>query len=134
MSHENHKLARAYFDAVSSGHLPDSLLTPDMTAWTTMAGSTDKASYQGMVSMLGKMCARPPIFTIKALTAEEDRVVAEAESEATLINGEAYRNTYVFVFRVRDGRIASVAEHFNALIVTEKLVPLMKSILAKAPG
>ena len=81
--------------------------------------------------MLGAMCAEPPTFTIKSLTAEEDRVVAEVDSKATLINGEEYRNTYVFVFRVRDGRLASVAEHFNALIVTEKLVPLMKTIMSK---
>ena len=57
--------------------------------------------------------------------------MAEAESEGLLINGETYRNTYVFVFRIRDGRIASVAEHYNALIAREKLVPLMKEAAAR---
>ena len=130
MAHKNYEIARAYFDAVSKGELPDSLLTPDMTAWTTLGGNTDKASYQGMVKMLGAMCSRSPEFAIKSITAEDDRVVVEADSEATLINGEDYRNTYIFVFRVRDGRIASVAEHFNALIVKEKLTPLMKTLAA----
>jgi ketosteroid isomerase-like protein len=128
MTHPNHQLARAYFAAVSAGDLPDALLTPDMTAWTTTQGSLDKATYQGMVKLLARMCARPLAFTINSLTAEEDRVVAEAESEGVLVNGEAYRNTYIFVFRIRDGRIASIAEHFNALIVQEKLVPLMRTI------
>ena len=61
-------------------------------------------------------------------------MVAEVHSEGTLVNGEDYRNTYVFVFRVRDGRIASVAEHFNALIVQEKLIPLVQMIMSSPAG
>ncbi len=57
--------------------------------------------------------------------------MAEAEPEGVLINGEPYRNTYVFVLRIRDGKIASVDGYYNALIAQEKLVPLMKQILAK---
>lgn len=133
MTQTSHDLARAYFAAVTRGELPDELLTPDMTAWTTTQGWMDKATYQGLVKILARMCARPLAFTINSLTAEDDRVVAEAESEGELINGEAYRNTYIFVFRVRDGRIASVAEHFNALIVQEKLIPVM-ALLSRAEG
>jgi ketosteroid isomerase-like protein len=48
-----------------------------------------------------------------------------------LVNGEDYRNTYVFVFRIRDGRIAAVAEHFNALIVQQKMVPLVRALMDK---
>jgi ketosteroid isomerase-like protein len=128
MAHKNHEIAHAYFAAVRNGELPDALLTPDMTAWTTLSGITDKAGYQSMVKMLGRMCAQPPVFTVRSLTAEDDRVIAEANSVATLVNGENYSNSYVFVIRVRDGRIASIAEHFNAVTVIEKLVPLMKTL------
>jgi len=130
----NYQLARAYFEAVANGDLPDDLLTPDMTGWITTGGVIDKASYQRLVRLLAAMCARPLAFTIHSLTADEDRVVAEAESEGLLINGETYRNTYVFVFRIRDDRIASVAEHYNALIAQEKLVPLMKEAAARIAG
>jgi ketosteroid isomerase-like protein len=34
----------------------------------------------------------------------------------------------VYVFRFRDGRIASVAEHYNALVAEEKLIPLMQAM------
>ena len=122
---QNYAIARAYFAAVTAGELPDALLTPDMTGWITTTGSMDKAAYQRLVRMAGKMCAAPLKFTINSLTADEDRVVAEAVSEALLVNGDTYSNTYVFVFRIRDGRIAAVAEHYNALIAREKLVPLM---------
>jgi uncharacterized protein len=123
----NCELARAYFTAVSNGELPDSLLTTDMTAWLTTGGTIDKSAYQHLIKLLAAMCDGPLHFTIRSLTAEEDRVVAEADSRGKLINGSEYANTYVFVFRIRDGRFASIAEHYNALVVQEKLMPLMEA-------
>ena len=128
----SHQLVRAFFEAVTEGELPDTMLTPDMTAWTTTQGSMDKAAYQHLIRLLARICSRPLAFTIDSITAEEDRVAAEVRSVGTLIDGEEYRNTYVFVFRVRDGRIASVAEHFNALIVQQKMVPLVQAV-ARSP-
>ena len=127
----NYDLARGYFEAVSKGELPDSMLTPDMTAWITTGGTIDKEAYRHLIRLLAAMCDGPLRFTIRSLTADEDRVVAEAESKERLINGEEYANTYVFVFRVRDGRLAAIAEHYNALIVQEKLMPLMEAAQAK---
>jgi uncharacterized protein len=124
----SHQLVHDFFDAVVAGELPESLLTPDMTGWTTLQGPIGKTEYQGAIRMLAKMSARPLAFTIDAITAEEDRAVAEVRSEGTLVNGQPYANTYVFAFRIRDGRIASVAEHMNALIVQEKLLPLMREL------
>ena len=126
MLQPHHDLARAYFAAVSAGDLPDSLLTEDFTAWTTTGGNIDKAAYQHMIRLLARMCREPIRFTIDAITAEGDRVVAEARSEAVLINGEPYANTYVFPMRVRDGKIAWIAEHFNTAIVQNKLYPVME--------
>ncbi|MCE7798316.1 nuclear transport factor 2 family protein [Sphingobium sufflavum] len=136
MSHQaHHQLARDFFAAVAAGDLPDALLTADMTAdmtgWITTGGTMDKARYQYLIRLLAAMCDGPLRFTIHALTAEDDRVVAEVESEGRLIDGAAYRQTYVFVLRIRDGRIAAVAEHYNALVAQEKLVPLMAAAARK---
>lgn len=125
MIEENHRLARAYIDAVIAGDLPDALLTDDMTGWITTNGTMSKADYQAAIRMLRAMLKEPIAFTINAITAEEDRAVIEARSEGILIDGTPYANTYVFVLRIRDGRISSIAEHYNALVVQEKLVPLM---------
>lgn len=122
---EADRLVHAYFAAVTAGELPDDLLTEDMTAWLTTQGPIDKRSYQAAVRWLGSVMREPLRFTIDAITAEGDRAVAEARSEGVLINGEPYAQTYVFVLRIRDGRIASIAEHYNAFIAQEKLVPLM---------
>ena len=128
MSAAGHRLALAYFAAVEAGELPDSLLTADMTAWTTTQGTMGKGEYQHAIRLLAQLCSRPITFTVDAITAEDDRVVAEARSQAVLIDGSGYANTYVFALRIRDGRIAHIAEHFNALIVQEKLLPLMPLI------
>jgi ketosteroid isomerase-like protein len=124
---ESHRLVHAFFSAVAAGELPDALLTEDMTAWTTMQGRMDKAAYQQVIRILARISREPLTFTIDSITAEDDRIAAELHSQGVLINGEPYANTYVFVFRVRDGRIASVAEHFNALVVQEKMMPLVQA-------
>lgn len=77
------------------------------------------------------MCDGPLTFTIHSLTADEDRVVAEASSTGRLVSGKDYAQTYVFVLRIRDGRIASVAEYYNALVAQEMLVPLMPAAMAR---
>ena len=123
-----HEMARAYFAAVTAGDLPDDLCCDDMTAWITTGGPMSKSAYQHVIRLLARMCATPIQFTIDAITAEDDRVLAEAHSTATLINGELYENTYVFAFRVRDGKFAHIAEHYNALVSQEKLVPLMQQL------
>ena len=128
MSHPNYALAEAFLAAVMAGDLPDSLLTDDMTAWSTTQGPIPKSAYQGAIRLLARMCQTPIRFTVDAITAEDDRVVIEAHSQATLINGESYGNTYVFSLRVRDGRIPWIAEHFNPLISQEKLMPLAASL------
>ena len=128
MSHPNHAVAAAYLSAVTAGDLPDSLLTDDMTAWLTTQGPVSKSDYQSAIRLLARMCQSPIRFTVDAITAEDDRVVIEAHSQATLIDGQEYANTYVFSLRVRNGRIAWVAEHYNPLIAQEKLFPLAASL------
>lgn len=129
---QSYQIARDYCTAVTNGDLPDDMLTADMTAWITTGGTVmDKAGYQHAIKLLAEMLAEPLVFTIQSLTADEDRVVVEATSEGTLVNGELYQQTYIFVIRICDGRIASVAEHYNALIAKEKLVPLMAAAAAR---
>jgi hypothetical protein len=66
-------------------------------------------------------------YGVDSLTAEDDRVAAEVRAHGKLKNGEDYRNTYVFIFRIRSGRIASVAEHCNSIVVREKIMPLLQA-------
>jgi ketosteroid isomerase-like protein len=130
MTEANHAIVRNFFVALSSGNVPDDLLTPDMTAWTTTSGIADKVKYQGGIKILQSLFPQGLAYTIDSLTAEEDRVAAEARSHGTLIDGQLFENTYVFMFRIRDGRVASVAEHFNPAPVQEKMMPLFAKAMA----
>ena len=68
--------------------------------------------------------AEMPSFNINSMTAEDDRVVVEADIVATYMNDEEYRQWYVFVFYLRDALI--VRE--NIYLDTER----MTRIAAKA--
>lgn len=128
-----HDLARQFFSALSAGHLPDELLTEDMTAWTTSSGvDLDKARYQGGVQLIGSLFKGGATYDVESLTAEADRIAAEVRAHGTLVDGQTYENRYVFVLRVRDNRIAAVAEHFHPGPVAEQLVPLIQAAMAKA--
>jgi uncharacterized protein len=132
MSSANHQIVREYFTGLSSGNLPDTLFTPDMTVWTTTSGTSPGKKYLGGVKLLQSLFKGGLLYTIDSLTAEGDRVAAEVQARGTLLDGQDYHNTYVFMFRIRDGRIAAVAEHFNPAPVREKLGPLMQAAMAKA--
>jgi uncharacterized protein len=134
MTKENiRQLINAFFCGLSDGHVPDELLTPEMTFWSISAGETDKARFHGAIKILAQIANKSIRYDIVSLTAEEDRVVAEIKSNGNLINGEAMQNNHIFLFRLRDGKIASVAEYMNQMVVREKIVPLMQAAMAKPP-
>jgi len=131
MTQSNHQLVRDFFTAIASGNLPDDLLTPDMTFWTVNSGTADKARFQGAMKLLASIFSGTLTYDIKSLTAEEDRVVAEVQSHGTLANGEAFNNAHMFLFRIRDGRVASGVEFMNQFVVRDTIAPLMQAAMAK---
>ena len=127
-----HDLARRFFAALSAGAFPDGLLADEITTWTTTSGpASDKARYEGGVKLLSSLFPRGLPYTVDSLTAEDDRVAAEVHAEGTLANGELFQNRYAFVLRIKHGRIASIAEHFDPGPVREKIVPLLMAAMAK---
>lgn len=131
MSRTNHQLVRDFFTAIAKGELPDDHATADMTFWSVNSGASDKARFLGGVQILASIFSGTLAYHIDALTSEEDRAVAEVSSHGTLPDGEAFDNTHVFTFRLRDGRIAAVAEFMNQFLVREKILPLLQAAMAK---
>jgi ketosteroid isomerase-like protein len=132
MSRSNHQLVRDFFAGLSRGNLPDDLFTNEMTVWTTVSGGpSDKARYQGGVKILQSLFQDGLRYSVDSVTAEDDRVAAEVQGRGRLKNGEDYHNTYVFMFRIRNGRIATVAEHCNPIVVNEKIMPLLQAAMKR---
>ena len=127
MQQSHLELIGRFFAALSAGALSDELFTDDMTVWTTTSGASPLQRYQGAVKLLKSLFRDGPHYTVDSTTAEADRVAAEVRGAGTLINGAEYRNSYAFIFRIREGRIASIAEHCNSLIVRETLLPLLSA-------
>ena len=56
-------------------------------------------------------------------TDDPELFVTTARSEAVLVSGQNYANTYVILTRLRDGKVAEHVEYFNPLPVIEVFGP-----------
>ena len=130
MGNANHQIVRDFFAALAAGTLAEDMFTPDMTAWTVLSGPADKATFLGGVKFLASLFS-DFAYTIDALTAEEDRVVAETQSDGKFLDGEPFHNVHVFTFRIRDGRIAHMGEFMNPFTVQEKIMPRLQAAMGQ---
>ncbi|HXE74296.1 MAG TPA: nuclear transport factor 2 family protein [Candidatus Xenobia bacterium] len=119
-------LVRGFFSASGRGDIEAALgLLADDVTWTVSGTTSFSGQYVGKKVLVEKLVG--PLFgrlkagivmTIHNLVAEGDCVVAEATGEAETREGRPYRNTYCFVFRIRDGKIAGVTEYMDTALVT----------------
>jgi hypothetical protein len=69
--------------------------------------------------------------TILSTTCEAERVVVEFEGDATLVNGEDYRNQYCMVFTLEGGLIKTVNEYYCTILADRKILPLLADVEAQ---
>jgi uncharacterized protein len=74
----------------------------------------------------------PITIRVGAVTAEENRVCIEGESEADLANGNKYNNWYHFLIIVDDGRVSGVKEYADSLHVAQVLFGATTGLPARA--
>ena len=110
---ENKQIVTEFFSHSSAGRRPQALdlLAEDATWWAPGIGVMSKAQFAQMMGYMDKILKGPVKITFKRMTAEEDRVAAEAESDADVVNGKHYHNTYHFLVVVRGGKIREVKEY-----------------------
>src|SRR5260370_5181329 len=102
MTQTNHQLARRFIEALSKGEIPDALLTPDMTAWTTSSGAwSDKARFQYGIRLLASIFNGALAYTLYSPSAEADPLAAEVQSRWTLITGRHHHTRYAVMPRSR---------------------------------
>jgi len=122
---ENKGLALSWFEALVHGD-PEravGLLHEDFRYYLPgdlpASGWWDRAGFLGSAQMFAGKLAGPVTMRIGDVTAEDDRVWFEAESDAPLVDGGRYTNTFVMAIRVRDGKIAELKEFSDTLHVHE---------------
>ncbi|MEV0297207.1 nuclear transport factor 2 family protein [Nocardia sp. NPDC050710] len=60
--------------------------------------------------------------TAELVLAEGDRVVVRARGSGTTTRGDAYPQTYCYIFRIGDGKITEVIEYCDTALVERVLV------------
>ena len=105
------------------------LLAPDVEAIATgtsfMSGTRDRDTILSTLGTLGSITKDGIDFDILSMTAEEDRVSAEAKGRSTLVNGTPYNNEYHMLFTLRDGRIVRIREYFCTKLTEDAFGPLL---------
>jgi uncharacterized protein len=114
---------------MSEGNITDELVTSDFTVWIVGAEqAVDKESYVNGIANLPKVFPNKLTFTIHSLTAEDDRVVAEFSGNGTTTDGNLYRNNYLYLFKIRDGKVCFLAEYLNLDEMRRVLLPAMTAL------
>jgi uncharacterized protein len=108
---KSHKdLALTWFQALVNGDADAavSLIADDfcyfLTGTLPASGWWDKDGFLASAQMFSGVLAGPITMRIGDVTAEDDRVWFDAESQAALACGGTYANTYVIAVRCETGR------------------------------
>jgi len=117
----NKAVVKAFLAAFSAGDIDGllGLMTEGATWW--VSGSVEGMSGTYEKRPLGELLKSVKPFyktgvlpiTPSGMIAEGDQVAVEAESYAELTNGRVYNSRYHFLFRIENGKVASVKEYMD---------------------
>ena len=127
-SSESKAIVSRYVAALESGDVAAirDCFTEDATWW--LGGELPiSGTWRGRDAILGGFFGTAMRFyepgsadlEVTTLLADGDAVTLEWTSRARTVSGDPYENQCAAVFRVRDGRIASVREYMDTLYASE---------------
>lgn len=112
----NKALVRRFFALCESDGFAaaGALVADDVRWWNAGFGDLTKAQYNALaVGSEDHIEGGRYRFTIRSLTAEEDRVSAVVDGHAVRRTGQVYANNYHFLFTIRDGVITAIREYHD---------------------
>lgn len=114
---ENERVVRAFLDTVERGASIAAMLTEDFTWYIPgkgrLGGRYTRDELGKLLGPFFAMIEGPVRFSVNHVTAQDDRVAVDCESYAAMRRGGEYRNTYHFLFRLREGRIFEIKEFLD---------------------
>jgi len=123
----NRQAAQAFFDILNRGDVPALIQAyADDGRCVTMGNTLISGTYSrdqiaAAAGGIYQVFPQGIRFTIKAMTAEGERVAVEAESEGAHVSGQTYTNQYHFLMRFRDGKVVEFKEYMDTERVTDIL-------------
>jgi len=128
---DNKQRIQAIFEGLARGDARLFLDSLDEAAVWRMIGTTAWSGvYTGKAAIRRDLLA--PLMaqfadryrnTADAIIAEGDTVVVECRGKVTTKTGKPYDNTYCWVLRMRDGKIAALTEYMDTQLVATALEP-----------
>lgn len=124
---QNKKTVAVFFDALNRGDIPALLDTYAEDGYcltmgrTLISGKFSKDQIRAAAGAIFEVFPKGIRFSVKAMTAEGERVAVEAESEGMHVSGKVYSNDYHFLFRFRDAKIIEYKEYMDTERVTDIL-------------
>lgn len=67
---------------------------------------------------------------VLSLTANQSRVACEAKGDATTVEGKPYRNQYLFLLEVKDGKVAKCSEYMDTRLMEEVIAPVAMKLMS----
>jgi uncharacterized protein len=118
----NKKIARALVESLGTDHNDDfSSLLHEEALWSVMAnpasfpvtGDMNKTQFLEHLQRFRQAVPNGLRIAVTGVTAEGNRVAVEAESSATLMNGNLMRQVYHFLFEIRSEKVYRVREYID---------------------
>lgn len=134
MSEQNKRVAISFIEAFSRADTQalEQCLAPDAEVHSKGFGKlSGTRSYEFIVATTSAFKDVIPTGLnprFHSVTAEGNRVAVEFEGDATLANGEPYKNQYCLVLTLEKGRIKQVNEYYCTLLADEKIGPLLADV------
>lgn len=128
MSDANKKIVLDLMDNLSAGRWDAAFdaMTDDASWWVAgVAQPFTKAQFREVCLQSHRIYKGKPKTIPKRLTAEDDRVAMEAESDADLINGNHYHNHYHYLFVVLGGKVCEAKEYMDTKHAAEAFGDLL---------
>lgn len=124
---DNKDIVARLFGSLEEGRVEEAmaLVAEDAEWWVQGIGVTPLVTLREIWS---RTFAGPGKREMKitTMTAEDDRVAAEIESDVALPDGRDYRNTFNNLFYIKDGQIVKVREYFDTAYIERMFGPLPK--------
>jgi ketosteroid isomerase-like protein len=128
MSDANKRIVLELMENLSDGRWDAAFdaLTDDAVWWVPpMPQPLTKAQFRAVCLQAHRIYKGKPKTIPKRITAEEDRVALEAESDADLINGNHYHNHYHYLFVLRGGKVCEAKEYMDTKHAAEAFGDLL---------
>lgn len=98
--------------------------TSDATWWTLSTGELPIDVHAERTAQLARdRFSGPGRVEVHGITAEGDKVAIEASGFQPLRDGALYNNTYLWLYRFRDGKICSLRAYFDTALAQRTFFP-----------